>query len=59
MHTFDFQATTNNPGGDMQTLQTRSQTADKWYLEQHVVGVTLKLPSIDALPCVNTLPEDC
>ena len=41
-----IKATTNNPGGDMQTLQTRSQTADKWYLEQHVVGVTLKLPSV-------------
>lgn len=41
-----IKATTNNVGGDMQTLQSRSVTSDKWYLEKHIVGTTLKLPLV-------------
>jgi cell fate (sporulation/competence/biofilm development) regulator YmcA (YheA/YmcA/DUF963 family) len=41
-----IKATTTNVGGDMQTLQSRSITPDKWYLEKHVVGTTLKLPLV-------------
>jgi hypothetical protein len=41
-----IKATTTNVGGDMQTLQSRSTTSDKWYLEKHIVGTTLKLPLV-------------
>ena len=54
-----IKAQSNNPGGDMQTLQSRIQSADKWYVEKHVVTTILKLPPVQYPTKVPTFQDLC
>lgn len=54
-----IKATSTNVGGDMQTLQSRSQTPDKWYLERHVVSTVLKLPPVTYPTATPTYQDLC